>query len=157
MITLPPEYYQLPGLASTFGLSIGLFRGSRKAGLQYLAENAHKAPRTVKGWYEYKKVKNSRMILAGLHQGGKDALKLAALGVLWVTAEEVTSQVGPMAAQGKELVAAVGVSAVISSIYRLPKRQVFLLGFTFGLSKMCLRHLQAPSGPAAHPPVNPQN
>jgi hypothetical protein len=43
----------LPPAAATLGLVIGMTRGGRKARLRFLAENAHRQPRTYQGWVSY--------------------------------------------------------------------------------------------------------
>lgn len=76
------------------GTAIGLVRGSRAAGLRFLAENAHRPPTTVQGWYFYKKTKNYKMMLGGLRKAGTDAAKLGFTALAWVTFEEGLRQVG---------------------------------------------------------------
>ncbi|KZW04097.1 hypothetical protein EXIGLDRAFT_758398 [Exidia glandulosa HHB12029] len=136
MPTLDPKF-QLPALASSVGFTIGLFRGSRKSGLQYLAENAHKAPTTVKGWYLYKKQKNIRMILGGFTQAGRDGVLLAALGTGWVATEEGLKFAG--LGDFREPAAGLAVAAAVSAAYRLPFRRVAVLAVAGGLCKLGLR------------------
>lgn len=141
------HYYQLPGFASTVGLTIGLFRGSRRAGLQYLAENAHHPPRTVKGWYVYRQAKNNRMILGGLRQGVRDGLRLGVLGAAWVAAEEALDRVG--LGNFREVGAGLAVSGAVAAVYRLPIRRIVGLGAAGGLCKLALRALDEAAAAAA--------
>lgn len=76
------------------GTAIGLVRGSRAAGLRFLAENAHRPPTTVQGWYFYKKTKNYKMMLGGLSKAGTDAAKLGFTALSWVTFEEGLNHLG---------------------------------------------------------------
>ena len=76
------------------GTAVGLVRGSRASGLRFLAENAHRPPTTVQGWYFYNKTKNYKMILGGLRKAGNDAAKLGFTALAWVTFEEGLHQVG---------------------------------------------------------------
>ena len=64
----------LPVVCASAGMALGVYRGGRLASLRFLAENAHRAPRTVKGWYFYNKTKNYRMMYGGLKAGAKDAV-----------------------------------------------------------------------------------
>jgi len=64
----------LPVMCASVGLALGAYRGGRMASLRFLAENAHRAPKTVKGWYFYNKTKNYRMMYGGLKEGAKDAV-----------------------------------------------------------------------------------
>ena len=93
-VELPPRFYLLPGGAMCIGTAIGLVRGSRAAGLRFLAENAHRPPSTVRGWYFYNKTKNYKMMLAGLSKAGTDASKLGFTALAWVTFEEGLNHVG---------------------------------------------------------------
>src|SRR5690348_16164592 len=53
-------------LAALFGFLTGSYTGGQRSSLQYLAENAHRLPRTVQGWYFYHKRKNYRVMLGGI-------------------------------------------------------------------------------------------
>lgn len=93
-IKIPRRYYLLPGAAVLTGISIGLFRGSRTASLRFLAENAHRPPRTVRGWYLYNKTKNYRVLLGGLKEAGADATKLGLAAAAWVALEGGCTHLG---------------------------------------------------------------
>lgn len=93
-ININPRYYQIPGAALLVGTAIGVARGSRRAGLRFQAENAHRPPKTLQGWYYYKKTKNYRMMLGGLQQGGKTASQLGLTAVAWVGMEEACIRCG---------------------------------------------------------------
>jgi hypothetical protein len=113
-VTIPPRLYQVPGAALLAGSLIGGVRGSRRESLRFLAENAHRAPRTIKGWYFYNKTKNYRVMLAGLREGGRDAGKLSITALGWVTIEEGIKRMGmPEAA---EIGAGVGTGAVFGAL-----------------------------------------
>ncbi|WFD41789.1 hypothetical protein MPSI1_000425 [Malassezia psittaci] len=79
----PPVTLHLPLstllVSSAFGIGFmsGLIGGARQTALVYLAENAHRLPRTVQGWYFYNKTKYYRMILGGVQQGSRTGLQLA--------------------------------------------------------------------------------
>ncbi|EKM59150.1 uncharacterized protein PHACADRAFT_249398 [Phanerochaete carnosa HHB-10118-sp] len=113
-INIPPRFYLLPGTAILLGTTIGLFRGSRRASLRFLAENVHRPPTTVQGWYFYQKTKNYRVILGGLKEAGADALKLGASAAAWVCFEEGATRLGEEVANFKEIIAGLGTSAVFS-------------------------------------------
>ena len=93
-IEIPRRYYLLPGAAVLTGVTIGLFRGTRTASLKFLAENAHRTPRTVRGWYLYQKTKNYRVVLGGLKRAGADATRLGLTAAAWVAIEEGCSRLG---------------------------------------------------------------
>lgn len=160
-----PGALQLTGCASTVGITIGLFRGSRKAGLQYLAEHAHNAPTSVRGWYLYKKEKNNRMILGGLRQGARDGFKLAAFAGGWVAVEELLDRAGLEAwrepGAGLAVAAAVSAACASSGIVnshcstvrsdRLPFLRLAILGVGGGVCMLGLRMLVPVPVPASEP------
>ncbi|TCD70835.1 hypothetical protein EIP91_001525 [Steccherinum ochraceum] len=93
-LTIPTRYYTLPAAAVFAGTTIGLVRGSREASLRFLAENAHRPPTTVKGWYFYNKTKNYRVILGALKHASTDAFKLGVTATGWVALEEGCNRAG---------------------------------------------------------------
>jgi hypothetical protein len=56
--TLPPS---LPFLAAALGLSTGIYSGASRAAKVFMAENAHRQPTTVQGWFFYNKTKVRRL------------------------------------------------------------------------------------------------
>jgi hypothetical protein len=113
-VDIPRRFILLPGAAIIFGTTIGLFRGSRRASLRFLAENVHRPPTTVKGWYFYNKTKNYRMIMAGLKEAGADAVKLGASTAGWVCIEEGVKRLGEGFEPAKEVAAGLGTAGIFS-------------------------------------------
>lgn len=111
---IPPRFLVLPGAGAVTGLSIGLIRGARMASWRFLAENAHRAPTTVKGWYFYKKTKNYRMMWGGLKEGGRDAVKLGVVGLAWAALEDGIERIG--GDDVKEVGAGLGTAAMFSTV-----------------------------------------
>jgi len=64
--------------------------GSRQSGMQYLAENAHRLPKTLDGWYFYHKKKNYRMFYGALTKGAVYSSKTAVLVALFEVLEAST-------------------------------------------------------------------
>ena len=69
-VEVPRRLLEVAGGATAVGMLVGGVRGARMEGMRFLAENAHRPPRTIRGWYLYSKTKNYRMLLAGLRQAG---------------------------------------------------------------------------------------
>ena len=120
---IPDRYMILPSLCTIMGMSLGLMRGSRAEGMRFLAENAHRPPTTMQGWYFYKKTKNYRMMWGGLKAGGRDALKLGSVGLTWAALEDGLERVGQQKFQGSEYVsefrevgAGLGTALLFSSV-----------------------------------------
>ncbi|KAG6833790.1 hypothetical protein H0H87_001222 [Tephrocybe sp. NHM501043] len=93
-VNIPPRFYLVPGAAFIAGTTIGLMRGSRAASLRFLAENAHRPPTTVQGWYFYNKTKNYKVIFGGLKAAAAEASKLSAVALGWVGIEEGLDRMG---------------------------------------------------------------
>ncbi|KAF8528810.1 hypothetical protein BU17DRAFT_37334 [Hysterangium stoloniferum] len=139
-LTIPVEYYRLPLAMTVSGGVIGMFRGGRKESLRYLAENAHRAPKTLQGWYFYKKTKNYRVILGGLRGAGADGTRLGLTAVGWVGLEEGMRRTG--LDEVREIGAGIGTGGLFAVIYRLPwiaTRQAVFLGFLTGLTMRAMR------------------
>jgi hypothetical protein len=82
-----PRVILMTTIGSLWGFGIGAFLGGRQSGLQYLAENAHKLPTTVQGWYFYHKTKNYKMMLGGMKKGMRYAGKTGGLCLLYGSLE----------------------------------------------------------------------
>ena len=115
-VNIPSRVYLVPCAAFTVGSAIGLVRGGRMASLQFLAENVHRPPTTVQGWYFYNKTKNYKVILGGLKGAGAEGGLLAVAGVGWVGVEWVLERIGWGSV--KEIGAGIGVAAVFMAYGR---------------------------------------
>lgn len=113
-LTIPPRFYLIPGAAIIVGSAIGLMRGSQTASLRFLAENVHRPPTTVQGWYFYNKTKNYKVLLGGFKGAAAEASRLAVVGLGWVSIEEGLERIGW--GQGKEVGAAVGTAGMFSAV-----------------------------------------
>jgi len=132
-LAVPPRYLVLPGATALTGLSIGLIRGARAASWRFLAENAHRAPTTVQGWYFYKKTKNYRMMWGGLKEGGADAVRLGMVGLGWAVLEDGMERAGLSAV--KDVGAGLGTAGMFALVYRLPwvsAQRCVVLGLAVG-------------------------
>lgn len=113
-IEIPARFYLVPGAALVVGTMMGLVRGSRNASLRFLAENAHRAPTTVQGWYFYNKTKNYKVLYGGLKGAATDATKLTSVAVGWVGIEEGMERMGWGGM--KEIGAGLGVAGVFGCV-----------------------------------------
>ncbi|ORY32574.1 hypothetical protein BCR39DRAFT_522937 [Naematelia encephala] len=87
-LTIPTTLLILPPTAAILGFIIGVRRGGSRARLRFLAENAHRAPKTVQGWYFYTKTRNYKMAHGAINYGLKYAAVLSGAAVLYGTLDE---------------------------------------------------------------------
>ncbi|WFD33648.1 hypothetical protein MCUN1_000461 [Malassezia cuniculi] len=86
------------------GFTSGFASGVQRSSLVYLAENAHRLPTTVQGWYFYNKTKNYKMILGGVSQGSRTGLRLSGWVSGWCILDIISQRGRVWAAEqfGKE-------------------------------------------------------
>ncbi|KAL7752394.1 hypothetical protein RI367_001928 [Sorochytrium milnesiophthora] len=87
---IPPElgrFVTMTFLGSMWGFAMGTAIGARRAGMQYLAENAHRLPVTKQGWYFYHKTKNYRILLGSVQHGARYALRIGSIVALFSATE----------------------------------------------------------------------
>ncbi|KAK2466523.1 hypothetical protein APHAL10511_002165 [Amanita phalloides] len=112
-LNIPARVYLVPGAAFTIGAAIGLVREGRRAALRFLAENVHRPPTTVQGWYFYNKSKNYKVMLGGLKGGVAEGGRVAVVGAGWVVLEEGLERMGWGTV--KEMGAGMGTACVFSA------------------------------------------
>ncbi|KAI9311538.1 hypothetical protein BX666DRAFT_938931 [Dichotomocladium elegans] len=127
----------MTGVSGFWGFSIGSFLGGRQAGLQYLAENAHRLPTTVQGWYFYHKTKNYRMMLGGIKRGMVYAGRTGGLCLMYGTAEALLDKVRGEEDVANSIAAGILSGALFSTITKLTRgsaRYAVMFGAAFGLA-----------------------
>ncbi|WVQ99251.1 hypothetical protein IAU59_006383 [Kwoniella sp. CBS 9459] len=87
-VTVPTSLLILPTTAALVGLSIGIVRGGGRARLRFLAENAHRQPKTIQGWYFYTKTRNYRVFFGAARTGAKYAAGLGGATAAYVLLDE---------------------------------------------------------------------
>ncbi|KAI8332134.1 hypothetical protein BC941DRAFT_381997 [Chlamydoabsidia padenii] len=120
-----------------WGFGIGAFIGGRQSGLQYLAENAHRLPTTVQGWYFYHKTKNYRVMLGGVKKGMRFAVKTGSLCFLYGLVEAGLDDIRGEADIINSVTAGVTTGAIFSTITKLSRgsfRYSMVFGALFGLA-----------------------
>ena len=125
-LNIPPRMYQIPATGVALGSAIGIMRGGRAASLRFLAENAHRPPRTVQGWYFYKKTKNYRVMLGGLKGAAKEGGRLGAITTGYVVLEQ------GIGGEWKEILAGAGTGLLFGAVNRGIWKQSACLGLVMG-------------------------
>ncbi|KAJ3159813.1 hypothetical protein HDU86_001465 [Geranomyces michiganensis] len=120
------------GLAGALGGFISSFYlAGRTRSFQFLAENAHRLPKTVAGWYFYHRYKNYEIAHAGFVGGMKGAARFGAICAGFGVAEALVES-----AIGKESwVATVGAGLLTAGTFSLTSRltlQYAKYGLLFG-------------------------
>ncbi|KAK9899705.1 hypothetical protein P389DRAFT_192017 [Cystobasidium minutum MCA 4210] len=129
-----PTLLLIPACAATFGFASGLLSGAKKSSLQFLAENAHRQPTTLQGWYFYNKTKNYRVALGGAKTGLFTAAKLGAWTSGFVALKEGASRIG-LGRTESGAISGTLLAMFASVVYKLPKRTLpkrLLLGLGIG-------------------------
>lgn len=92
-LSVPSRLALMTGVSSFWGFCLGSYLGGRQSGLQYLAENAHRLPTTVQGWYFYHKTKNYRMMLGGIKRGMLYGGRTGALCLMYGSVESALDRI----------------------------------------------------------------
>lgn len=121
-----PRLLLMTSIGSFWGFSIGAFLGGRQSGLQYLAENAHKLPTTVQGWYFYHKTKNYRIMLGGVKRGIRFAGKTGGLCLMYGALEAALDDVRGEADMINSVTAGVITGTVFSALSKYTQRNGIL-------------------------------
>ncbi|KAJ5492728.1 hypothetical protein N7539_001474, partial [Penicillium diatomitis] len=74
--------------AFSAGMALGYLHGSKKAGLVFRAENAHRFPTTSAGWFQYHKTKNYISVVGGVKDGFRMGMKLGGGALAFCLFEE---------------------------------------------------------------------
>lgn len=120
-LNIPTRLLVIPACSAVVGGLMGLVRGGRKASLRFLAENAHRPPRTKQGWYFYFKTKNYKVMLGSVKGAALEGAKMGIVGTTWVGIEHgLGTYGGKWGDQGKEIGAGLGTAGVLSAICEYP-------------------------------------
>ncbi|KAG0204154.1 hypothetical protein BGX28_003805 [Mortierella sp. GBA30] len=136
----------ITGTASFWGFMLGGVIGSRQAGMQYLAENAHRLPKNMEGWYFYHKRKNYRMLWGALQKGAVYSAKTGALVGLFEILEASADFYRGGADFFNSMMAGIASGAIFSVANKLPRqssKHTVMLGAGYGLVSGGLQDLSS--------------
>ncbi|KAJ2453548.1 hypothetical protein EV183_002187 [Coemansia sp. RSA 2336] len=108
------------------GALIGGYIGGKHAGRQYLAERAHRLPKTVQGWFFYQKWKNYRSIVGSLKSASKYGLQIGACAFAFVALEEMLDRAAGKVQMGSTVAASL--ATAIAKIQRQKSLHVWSRG-----------------------------
>ncbi|KAJ3413264.1 hypothetical protein HDV05_008250 [Chytridiales sp. JEL 0842] len=139
---------QLTSALTFCGFASGAYLSGRHRSLQFLAENAHRLPKTMRGWYLYHKYKQHEAIHAGYKGGFKYAGRFGLIGLSYVTMESFLVSERGLGGESWvcSLTAGAVTSAVFSGFARLPPqyaKYALLFGSLSGLGIGVLQDVYA--------------
>ncbi|KAI8355770.1 hypothetical protein B0O80DRAFT_497306 [Mortierella sp. GBAus27b] len=132
--------------ASFWGFVLGGMIGARQSGMQYLAENAHRLPKNMEGWYFYHKRKNYRMMFGALRRGAIYSAKTGALVGLFEVLEASADFYRGGADMFNSMMAGVASGGLFSVVNKLPRqsaKHTLMLGAGYGLVSGALQDLSS--------------
>lgn len=146
-----PEARMLSVIIATtsFGFLSGFYSGYKRSALRFLAENSHRMPKTVQGWYYYHKNKNYHVLSGGMATGFKYSAIMTGCGIAFFGLEAYLDHARGTIDFFNTLSAAVAAGSVYSIFYRLSRRQVIntvkrgaVAGLVLGLAQDGLRYVR---------------
>ncbi|KAI7876341.1 hypothetical protein K492DRAFT_167245 [Lichtheimia hyalospora FSU 10163] len=135
-LSVPSRLALMTGVSSFWGFCLGSYLGGRQSGLQYLAENAHRLPTTVQGWYFYHKTKNYRMMLGGIKRGMLYGGRTGALCLMYGSVESTLDRIRGEDDILNSVAAGITSGVVFSAMTKLTRgsvRYAVKAGLLFGL------------------------
>jgi len=103
------------------GLLFGIYVGARTRRLQFLAENAHRLPKTVKGWFYYHRERNYQCLKAAADEGIRQAVRFGSVMGGFAAIETAIDLVRQREDVVSTLMAGVTSTLVFSLVYQLPQ------------------------------------
>merc|ERR1712225_102860 len=141
-----PTLLLIPLSASSFGFVSGLLSTSQKVALQFLAENAHRQPSTLQGWYFYNKTKNYKVALESIKGGLKTAGRLGLWTSAFVGLQELGVRSSVLNSTQASGLAGTVMAVTASALYKLSKRTLprrIALGLAVGALAGGLQDMKA--------------
>jgi hypothetical protein len=111
-----PRLVLMTSIGGLWGFAIGTYLGGKQTSFQYLAENAHKLPTTVQGWYFYHKTKNYKVILGGIKRGARMAIPTGAICLAYGAIEAGLDDVRKEADVFNSVMAGMGTGILFSAM-----------------------------------------
>lgn len=112
----------LPLFGSLWGFFLGSYNGGKRSSMQFLAENAHRLPSTVEGWYFYHKTKNYRVLWGGIRSGLRAGWRFGAVCLAFEGIEAALDEYRGSVDVFDSVGAAVITASGVSLLNRLPRQ-----------------------------------
>lgn len=115
-VAAQPRLVLMTSIGALWGFAIGSYLGGKQTSFQYLAENAHRLPTTVQGWYFYHKTKNYKVILGGIKRGARMAIPTGAICLAYGAIEAGLDDVRKEADVFNSVMAGMGTGVLFSAM-----------------------------------------
>lgn len=134
---------------TSFGFLSGFYSGYKRSALRFLAENSHRMPKTVQGWYYYHKNKNYHVLSGGMAEGFKYSATMTVCGAAFFGLEAYLDHARGTIDFFNTLAATLAAGSVYSVWYRLSRQQALntlkrgaVAGLALGLAQDGLRYVR---------------
>jgi hypothetical protein len=105
---------------ATAALGTGFYASSHAAGLQFLAENSHRMPKSEKGWFIYQRYKTNYKIVRGVQGGVRRIAMWAPIPIVFLWTESMVDEV--RGGESKDLASTVVAGVVTGGLFSLFSR-----------------------------------
>ena len=119
-LPFPARLLVLGGSGFAVGGALGAVQGARRAAQVFRAENTHRAPTTMRGWYFYRKTKNYRALHGGMAGGARLGARVAAWVGLFAVFEHAVDRLRRRTDALGSIVAGLGLSGCFALLRPSP-------------------------------------
>lgn len=123
-------------ISSLLSFTLGSIIGGKKSGFRFLAENAHRMPQTIQGWYFYHKTKNYYVMLGGIKMGLNYAFRTSFWVTTYIGIESILDHIRKCIDAANTMFASVLSGLIFSHFNRfshIMTLRMFYLASSFGL------------------------
>jgi hypothetical protein len=99
------------------GMGAGFIRGFRVAELRFRAENAHRMPKSEKGWFFYHRSKTHYSVLAGMKMSAKTGVVFSLMSGMFLTLEDQFDNI--RGGQSKDCISTIMAGTITGGLYSL--------------------------------------
>ena len=110
----------LGGSGFAVGGALGAVQGGRRAAQVFRAENTHRVPTTMRGWYFYRRTKNYRALYGGMVGGARLGGRVAAWVSLFAVFEHAVDRLRRRVDALGSVVAGLGLSGCFALLRQSP-------------------------------------
>src|SRR6201996_5734438 len=106
------------------GMGAGFIRGFQVADLRFRAENAHRMPKSEKGWFFYHRSKTHYSVLAGMKMSARTGVVFSLMSGMFLTLEDQFDNI--RGGQSKDCISTIMAGTISGGLYSLASTLLFL-------------------------------